>query len=101
MTNNDAMETFAALAADSRLSILQALSRAGRDGMKSGMIAKKLNVQQSTLSTQLFLLHKANLVEKRREGRNIIYNTNLPTFRGLIAFLNNDCAGGQLGKTVK
>jgi ArsR family transcriptional regulator len=101
VTSNDPVETLSALAADSRLNILRALAVTGREGMKSGDIAEQLDVQQSTLSTQLFLLWKARLVEKRREGRNIIYNVNLNTFRDLVGFLNQDCTGGRLGKVGK
>jgi ArsR family transcriptional regulator len=96
----EAIKACSALSTDSRVNILRLLSKAGRDGLPSGEIARQLNVPANTLSTQLFLLSTARLVEQRREGRNIIYSVNFPTIKDLINFLAVDCAAGRL-KGVK
>jgi len=91
-----AVETCAALATPSRLSVLKLLASAGKDGMPSGKIAEQLGVTQSTLSTQLFLLARARLVRYKREKQSKIYSVNPDAIRDLIGFLIEDCAGGRV-----
>ena len=95
MEANEAVKGYAALSTDSRVNILRLLSKA-RDGMASGEIARQLGVPANTLSTQLFLLSTARLVEQRREGRNVIYSVNQAAIKDLIEFLVEDCAGGRV-----
>lgn len=99
MESKDAVKGYAALSTDSRVNILRLLSQT-KGGMASGEIARQLGVPPNTLSTQLFLLSTAKLVDQRREGRNIIYSVNQSAIRELIGFLVQDCAGGRL-KGVK
>ena len=63
--------------------------------MAAGEIAEALNVKQNTMSANLSVLHQAGLVQSTREGRSIRYSANLETTRGLIAFLVEDCCGGN------
>ena len=63
--------------------------------MTSGEIGTALTVKQNTMSTNLVILHQAGLVRNQREGRSIRYFINLAGLRGLLAFLMEDCCGGQ------
>src|SRR5689334_20149821 len=96
MEAKSAIKTCAALSGDLRMNVMLLLSEVGRDGLPSGDIARRLDVPANTLSTQLGLLENAGLVEKRREGRNVIYNASLPTLKKLIQFLAFDCAAGRI-----
>ena len=55
-----------ALATPSRVKILQFLAGAGSAGAPSGEIARKLDVPQNSMSTQLLQLSNARLVSHRR-----------------------------------
>jgi DNA-binding transcriptional ArsR family regulator len=94
MDAGTAERLFGALSTASRVEILRLLSKAGREGLPSGEIARQLDMVQNTLSTQLNLLAGAGLVERQREGRNIIYRTKPKTFADLISFLAKECGGG-------
>lgn len=100
MESKLALKAYGALSGDLRMNVMRLLSEAGRDGLPSGEMARRLSVPPNTLSTQLGLLETAGLVEKRRDGRNVIYNVCLPTIKSLIHFLAVDCAGGRI-KGVK
>jgi DNA-binding transcriptional ArsR family regulator len=60
---------FAALAEPTRLRILRHLQR-GRASV--GRIVKALGGRQANVSKQLAILHRARLIERRREG-NVVY----------------------------
>lgn len=62
-----------ALGHETRLKVLGLLAKHGSDGLPAGSIAAELDVKQNTMSSQLKILSQAGLVEKRREGREIIY----------------------------
>jgi DNA-binding transcriptional ArsR family regulator len=85
---------FSALATPSRVEILRLLAReAPLEGMNSGDIAKRLEVAQNTLSTQLMMLSHARLVKYARDGRSMLYLLDRETLAGMAQFLMNDCGG--------
>lgn len=91
METEQALEAFQALAQETRLAALRLLVRAGPNGLAAGVIAGRLAVQPSTLSTHLGILERAGLVASRREARNIFYAAQYEGLRQLIAFLLEDC----------
>lgn len=95
MDINTATTSFSALSQPLRLETLRLLIKAGDSGMTSGEIGTALTVKQNTMSTNLVILHQAGLVRNQREGRSIRYFINLAGLRGLLAFLMEDCCGGQ------
>ncbi len=86
---------FSALSQQTRLDVFRLLVKAGADGILSGEIGDKLNVRQNTMSANLTVLLNAGLVVKERQGRTIRYFANFETLRGLLAFLMEDCCGGN------
>lgn len=95
MENNRAIDALSALAHDIRLDVFRLLIQAGPLGMAAGEIAAGLDVRPNTLSNNLTLLTAAGLVRSKREGRSIRYFVRMETMRELLAFLMEDCCGGQ------
>ncbi len=95
MESKIAIDAFQALAQDTRLAALRLLVQAGPNGLPAGLIADRLAVQPSTLSTHLGILERAGLVESRRRQRHIFYAARYEGLRALIAFLLEDCCQGR------
>lgn len=95
METNQALEAFQALSQETRLAALRLLVQAGPNGLPAGLIADRLAVQPSTLSTHLAILERAGLVGSRREARHIFYSAQYEGLRQLIAFMMEDCCQGR------
>jgi ArsR family transcriptional regulator len=91
----DAVGALGALAQKSRLKVFRLLIRAGKDGMAAGDIARALAVPPNTMSAQLAILFRANLVSAKRQGRSVIYAVDLDGTRALLSFLVEDCCQGE------
>ena len=63
--------------------------------MTAGDISDTLGVRQNTMSANLSILSRANLIRNQREGRSIRYFADMDGMRGLLAFLMEDCCGGR------
>jgi ArsR family transcriptional regulator len=90
-----AVGALSALAHPGRLEIFRLLVRAGEDGIAAGDVARATGSLSNTLSTNLGILVAAGLAQSRREGRSIIYTAGYGQMRELIAFLLEDCCGGN------
>ncbi len=95
MKHWQAVESLAALAQETRLSIFRRLVRAGPDGESAGNIASALDIPSPTLSFHLKELEKAGLVDQRRESRSIIYSARYDRMRSLLSYLMKDCCAGH------
>lgn len=71
------------------------LVQVGPAGMAASKIAEQLGVPASSLSFHLKELSHAGLVVPRQDGRFVIYSANFPTMNTLIAFLTENCCGGN------
>lgn len=63
--------------------------------MSAGELGKRMEVLQNTMSANLAVLTRAGLIRNRREGRSIRYFADMDGLRGLLAFLMEDCCGGN------
>lgn len=63
--------------------------------MSAGEIGDHLGIKQNTMSANLAVLARTNLVTNKREGRSIRYYANFAGIRELIGFLMEDCCGGN------
>ena len=90
------IETFAALAQDSRLSIFRLLVREEPHGLPVGEISKRLDIVPSTLSGHLSILKRAKLLKATRQKREIHYAANLDAMGELVRFMLDDCCNGQV-----
>jgi len=95
MENKDAVSALAALAQDSRLAVFRLLVRFAPEGLTPGVIGEQLGLPAPTLSFHLKTLAQAGLVTTVQEGRFVRYRAEMPGINALIAFLTEDCCGGN------
>jgi DNA-binding transcriptional ArsR family regulator len=91
MKSNDAINSLAALAQESRLAIFRILVKRGPEGYTPTQLGEKLNVSSPTLSFHLKELQRAGLVDVRRDGRFLFYRPNFAHMNQLIGFLTENC----------
>lgn len=95
MEEQDALRALAALAQATRLQAFRALVVAGPEGLTAGALAETLGQASSTLSFHLKELLNAALVSQERDGRSLIYRASFERMDGLLAYLTENCCGGQ------
>ena len=95
METKTAVVALAALAQESRLSVFRLLVEDGPAGVSAGKIAEALGMAPSSLSFHLKELTHAGMASARQEGRFIIYKANFAKAAELVAFLSENCCGGQ------
>ena len=91
MKSQDAIESLAALAQESRLAIFRMLVKRGPEGFTPTQLGEKLNVTSPTLSFHLKELQRAGLLDVRRDGRFLYYRPNFAHMNRLIGFLTENC----------
>jgi DNA-binding transcriptional ArsR family regulator len=95
MDPGQAVSALGALAHEHRLAAYRLLVEAGPDGLPAGAIAERLGLPPSSLTFHLQQLLHAGLVSQRRVSRQVIYAMVPATMNGLVAFLTENCCGGQ------
>ena len=95
MDKHQSIEALAALAHETRLDVFRLLVQRGASGMAAGEIGERLGVKQNTMSANLAVLARAGLIRSERDGRSITYFAEFDGMRGLLAFLMEDCCGGN------
>lgn len=96
MEKNDPAERFAALGHPARLAVRRLLVQAGPQGLPAGDIATRLDARNNTLSAYLAALSRVGLIGSERQGRSIRYFADMAGLRGLVAYLLEDCCGGDV-----
>jgi ArsR family transcriptional regulator len=91
-----AVSALNALAHENRLAIFRMLVEAGPEGLTVGHIGKKLSIPGATLSFHLSQLKQADLVEVRRDGRQLIHTANFTCMNALVGYLTENCCGGLM-----
>lgn len=89
------VKALSALAQPTRLAVYRLLVERGPDGMAAGLVAEKLKVSPATLSFHFKTLSHAGLIESRQEGRFIYYAANFAVMNGMVAYLTENCCGGD------
>jgi len=95
LTEDQAISALAALAQATRLAIFKLLIKHEPVGITAGVIAETIGAPHNTLSSHLAILVRAGLLRATREGRTIIYRSNVRGMQSLIQFLVNDCCDGH------
>jgi DNA-binding transcriptional ArsR family regulator len=95
LTEPHAISALAALAQPTRLAIFRLLIKYEPVGITAGVIADTIGAPHNTLSSHLAILVRAGLLRSTREGRTIIYRSNVEGMRALIGFLVSDCCDGH------
>lgn len=101
MKTKSVLSALASLAQESRLAIFRALVRAGPAGLAAGVLAKRIGVSPSSLSFHLKELVHADMVSASPDGRFIIYTANFSAMNDLVAFLTENCCGGNPCTSVR
>ena len=95
MNLSETVDSLAALAQETRLSIFRLLVRQAPEGLPAGSIARKLKLPGPTLSFHLNVLAAAELITASKSGRSISYSANLERIGRLTDFLLENCCGGR------
>jgi ArsR family transcriptional regulator, arsenate/arsenite/antimonite-responsive transcriptional repressor len=95
LTEPHAISALAALAQPTRLAIYRLLIKHEPVGITAGVIADTIGAPHNTLSSHLAILVRAGLLRSARDGRTIIYRSNVEGMRALIGFLVNECCDGH------
>jgi DNA-binding transcriptional ArsR family regulator len=95
MNTKEVITALAALAQESRLATFRLLVQAGPAGLAASKIAEALGTPASSMSFHLKELTHAGLIVPRHEGRFVIYSANFQQMNGLLAFLTDNCCGGN------
>lgn len=95
MEIENAVAALGGLAQATRLQAFRLLVQAGASGLPAGQIGQSLGLPGATLSFHLANLKQAGLVTVRRDGRSLIYSADFQAMGRLIAYLLEDCCGGQ------
>lgn len=91
-----AIEAFAALAQDTRMSIYRLLVKQASNSIRASEISDRLKIVPSTLSGHLAILKRAGLLQATRHQREIHYAADIEAMNALISFLLQDCCDGQM-----
>jgi len=95
LNDGHAISALAALAQPTRLAIFRLLIKHEPIGITAGVIADTVGAPHNTLSTHLAILVRARLLRSSREGRTIIYRSDVEGMQSLLSFLVNDCCNGH------
>jgi DNA-binding transcriptional ArsR family regulator len=95
LTEAHAISALSALAQPTRLAIFRLLIKHEPVGITAGVIADTIGAPHNTLSTHLAILVRAGLLRAAREGRTIIYRSDVEGMQSLLQFLVNDCCDGH------
>jgi DNA-binding transcriptional ArsR family regulator len=95
MKKSSAVTALGALAQPTRLDIFRLLVQKGPEGLPAGEIGERLRLPSPTLSFHLNQLRFAGLANSRRISRSIIYTANFTAMNLLLAYLTENCCGGD------
>src|ERR1700674_4635302 len=95
LSEDHAISALSALAQPTRLAIFRLLIKHEPVGITAGVIADTIGAPHNTLSSHLAILVRAGLLRSSREGRTIIYRSDVDGMQSLLSFLVNDCCDGH------
>lgn len=87
--------TLSALGHPTRLSIFRLLSRRAPGEVPATEIAEAVGVAPNTLSVHVDILTRTGLIDRRRQGRSLLYRLNIGGAGALIDYLAGDCCQGR------
>jgi len=93
-------QSFAAMGSEARLLVLNALVRAGPDGLSVGDIQERTGIAPSTLAHHLKFLAAGDLVIQEKSGRSVINRANFDRLTQLADFIVSECCADQPRKAA-
>lgn len=101
METKSIVRALAAIAHESRLEAYRYLVQAGPAGLPAGRLSEMVGIAPSSLSFHLKELVNAGLLSSRQEGRFVIYSAEYAVMNSLLAYLTDNCCGGNPCSPVK
>ncbi len=95
METKNIVRALAAIAHESRLEAYRYLVQAGPSGLPAGRLSELVGIAPSSLSFHLKELVNAGLLSSRQEGRFVFYSAEYQTMNSLLAYLTDNCCGGN------
>ena len=95
METKNIVRALAAIAHESRLEAYRCLVQAGPAGLPAGQLSELVGIAPSSLSFHLKELVNAGLLSSRQEGRFVFYAAEYETMNSLLAYLTENCCGGN------
>ncbi|TAL77101.1 MAG: transcriptional regulator [Burkholderiaceae bacterium] len=95
METKNIVRALAAIAHESRLEAYRYLVQAGPAGLPAGRLSELVGIAPSSLSFHLKELLNAGLLSSRQEGRFVFYSAEYETMNSLLAYLTENCCGGN------
>lgn len=95
METKSIVRALAAIAHESRLEAYRYLVQAGPGGLPAGQLSELVGIAPSSLSFHLKELVNAGLLASRQEGRFVFYSAQYETMNSLLAYLTENCCGGN------
>jgi DNA-binding transcriptional ArsR family regulator len=89
MDQSTAIVVLGALAQETRLAIFRHLTQTGPQ--PAGRIGERFGLPLATLSFHLHALKQVGLLDCRREGRQLIYQTRCEVIAELMGYLTEHC----------
>ena len=91
MKTPQVIEALGALAHEHRLKVYRLLVERGSPGLPAGAIADSVGLVPSSLTFHLQALHRAGLIVRRRESRQLIYSADFEAMNALVGYLTENC----------
>lgn len=95
METKSIVRALAAIAHEARLETYRQLVQAGPAGLAAGRLSELVKIPPSSLSFHLKELVNAGLLTSRQEGRFVFYSVQYETMNSLLAYLTENCCGGN------
>lgn len=95
MKNSLAVIALTALGQESRLNVFRLIVQRANKGVTPSELVVLLGIPAATLSFHLKELSHAGLIVVTRDGRRLIYRPNFKLVEDLVAFLSENCCGGE------
>lgn len=96
MMTTQVIEALGALAHEHRLKVYRLLVERGPPGLPAGTIADGVGLVPSSLTFHLQALHRAGLILRRRESRQLIYSADFEAMNALVGYLTENCCAGSV-----
>ena len=95
MKTSQVIEALGALAHEHRLKVYRLLVARGSLGLPAGAIADGVGLVPSSLTFHLQALHRAGLILRRRDSRQLIYSADFEAMNTLVGYLTENCCAGS------
>ena len=98
MELKEAANAFAELGHPVRLAIIRELVKAGKEGVSTGEIGKRLGVPSSTLTHHIRKLENVGLISRQQVAQRLICYSNIEAIRTLSQYLLDECCSAAVNK---